>query len=100
MKFDYFNANTDVSNEALGRLKDEMNKMKEEVINASGLLQNRKEKLLVLSESADNLSSSSSNYYKSSKKVKKAECMKKVKIYGAIAVAVIVIILLLILIFG
>ena len=99
MKFDYFNANTDVSNEALGQLKEEMNKMKDEVINASGLLQNRGEKLQVLSENADALSSASNNYYKSSKKVKRAECMKKVKIYGAIAVAVIIIIIFLILIF-
>ena len=99
MKFDYFNANTDVSNEALGRLKDEVNKMKDEVIEASGLLQNRGEKLQVLSESADALSSASNNYYKSSKKVKRAECMKKVKIYGAIGVAVIILIIFLILIF-
>ena len=41
MKFDYFNANTDVSNEALGQLKEEMNKMKDEVLNASGLLDER-----------------------------------------------------------
>ena len=100
MKFDYFNANTDVSNEALEQLKEHMNKMKDEVINASGLLQNRGEKLQVLSENADALSSASNNYYKSSKKVKRAECMKKVKIYGAIAVAVIIIIILLILIFN
>ena len=93
-------ANIDVSNEALGQLKEEMNKMKDEVINASGLLQNRGEKLQVLSENADALSSASNNYYKSSKKVKRAECMKKVKIYGAIAVAVIIIIILLILIFN
>ena len=100
MKFDYFNANTDVSNETLEQLKEHMNKMKDEVINASGLLQNRGEKLQVLSENADALSSASNNYYKSSKKVKRAECMKKVKIYGAIAVAVIIIIILLILIFN
>ena len=95
MKFDYFNANTDVSNEALGQLKDEMCKMKDEVLNASGLLNNRGEKLQVLDEKADALSSASNNYYKSSKRVKRAECMKRVKYYVAIGVAIIIILLLL-----
>ena len=95
MKFDYFNANTDVSNEALGQLKDEMCKMKDEVLNASGLLNNRGEKLQVLDEKADALSSSSNNYYKSSKRVKRAECMKKVKIYAGIGLAILIILLLL-----
>ena len=95
MKFDYFNANTDVSNEALGQLKDEMCKMKDEVLNASGLLNNKGEKLQVLDEKADALSSASNNYYKSSKRVKRAECMKRVKYYVAIGVAIIIILLLL-----
>ena len=95
MKFDYFNANTDVSNEALGQLKDEMCKMKDEVLNASGLLNNRGEKLQVLDEKADALSSASNNYYKSSKRVKRAECMKRVKYYVAIGIAIIVILILL-----
>ena len=92
MKFDYFNANTDVSNEALGQLKDEMCKMKDEVLNASGLLNNRGEKLQVLDEKADALSSASNNYYKSSKRVKRAELMKKIKIYAGIACVVLIII--------
>ena len=95
MKFDYFNANTDISNEALGQLKDEMCKMKDEVLNASGLLNNRGEKLQVLDEKADALSSASNNYYKSSKRVKRAECMKRVKYYVAIGIAIIVILILL-----
>lgn len=95
MKFDYFNANTDVSNEALGQLKDEMNKMKEEVLNASGLLDERGEKLQVLDEKADGLSRASNNYYKNSKKVKRAELMKKLKLYGAIALVVIILIVIL-----
>ena len=95
MKFDYFNANTDVSNEKIGQLKDEMCKMKDEVLNASGLLNNRGEKLQVLDEKADALSSASNNYYKSSKRVKRAECMKRVKYYVAIGVAIIIILLLL-----
>ena len=95
MKFDYFNANTDVSNEKIGQLKDEMCKMKDEVLNASGLLNNRGEKLLVLDEKADALSSSSNNYYKSSKRVKRAELMKRLKIYAGIGCAILVILIIL-----
>ena len=98
MKFDYFNANTDVSNEALGQLKDEMCKMKDEVLNASGLLNKRGEQLQVLDEKADALSSSSNNYYKNAKKVKRAELMKKIKLYGGIACVVLIIIIILYLI--
>ena len=96
MKFDYFNANQDVSEERIGRLKDEVCKMKDEVLNASGLLNNRGEKLKVLEDSADRLSNASSNFYKQSKRVRRAELMKKIKLYGGIAVAVIVIILIII----
>ena len=95
MKFDYFNANTDVSNEKIGQLKDEMCKMKDEVLNASGLLNNRGEKLQVLDEKADALSSSSNNYYKSSKRVKRAELMKRLKIYAGIGCAILVILIIL-----
>ena len=98
MKFDYFNANTDVSNESLGQLKDEMCKMKDEVLNASGLLNNRGEKLQVLNQKADALSSSSNNYYKSSKKVKRAELIKRFKIYTAIGIAIFLVIFIIYLI--
>ena len=96
MKFDYFNANTDISNETIGKLKDEVNRMKDEVLNASGLLDNRGEKLKVLDEKSDALSTSSHNYYKSSKKVKRAEWMKRIKLYIAIGVAFLVIIIIII----
>ena len=99
MKFDYFNANTDVSNEALGQLKEEMNKMKDEVLNASGLLDERGEKLQVLDEKADGLSRASNSYYKNSKKVKRAELMKKLQLYGGIALVIIIAIVILYFIF-
>ena len=76
-----------------------MNKKKYELINSEGLLENRGEKLQVLSENANVLSKDSSNYYKSLNRVKKAECRRKVIIYGAISVALIIIIIVLILIF-
>jgi len=93
MKFDYFNTNQDVSNEALGQLKDEMSKMKDEVLNASGLLNERGEKMTVLDEKAETLSRSSNNFYQQSKRVKRAELMKKIYLYGGITLGVLIIIL-------
>ena len=93
MKFDYFNANQDVSNETLGQLKDEMSKMKDEVLNASGLLNERGEKMKVLDEKADSLSRSSNNFYQQSKRVRRAELMKKIYLYGGITLGVLLIIL-------
>ena len=93
MKFDYFNTNQDVSNEALGQLKDEMSKMKNEVLNASGLLNERGEKMTVLDEKAETLSRSSNNFYQQSKRVKRAELMKKIYLYGGITLGVLIIIL-------
>jgi len=93
MKFDYFNTNQDVSNETLGHLKDEMSKMKDEVLNASGLLNERGEKMKVLDEKADSLSRSSNNFYQQSKRVRRAELMKKIYLYGGISIGIIAIIL-------
>ena len=96
MKFDYFNENKDVSDERLGNLKDEMNKMKDEVINASGLLDERGAKIKVLDEKSDSLSRDSNTFYRQSKRVRRAELMKKIKIYLAIGCAVILILYILI----
>ena len=96
MKFDYFNANQDVSNESLGQLKDEMSKMKDEVLNASGLLNERGEKMKILDEKADSLSRSSNNFYQQSKRVRRAEMMKKLQLYGGIACAVLIVIYIII----
>lgn len=96
MKFDYFNANKDVSNESIGLLKEELNKMKDEVLNASGLLEERGTKIKVLDEKSDALSRDSNTFYRQSKRVKRAELMKKIKIYAAIGCAVLVILYFLI----
>ena len=98
MKFDYFNANQDVSNEALGQLKDEMSKMKDEVLNASGLLNERGDKMKVLDEKADSLSRSSNNFYQQSKRVRRAELMKKISMWGGLALILLIIIIIIIVI--
>lgn len=91
MKFDYFNSNTDITSEATGKLKDEMSKMKDQVVSASGLLNDRGEKIQVIAKKAENLTSDSNTFYKNAKRVRRAECMKKVKLYGGIAAALIII---------
>ena len=96
MKFEYFNENKDVSDDKLEKLKNEMGKMKDEILEASGLLSERGEKIQVLDEKADILSRDSNTYYIQSKRVKKAELMKKIKYYIGIAVLVLLIIYLII----
>ena len=85
-------SNKDVSNEALGRLKDEMNKMKDEVVEASGLLNERSDKIKVLDDKADTLSRDSNTFYRQSKRVRRVELMKKLKLYGGIACAILLLI--------
>ena len=96
MKFDYFNENSDISNESIGRIKDEMSKMKDEVLNASGLLDERGGKIEILGEKSDNLSKGSNAFYKNAKRVRKAEMMKKIKLYAAIVCVILLIIYIII----
>jgi len=96
MKYDYYNEHPDTSNEAIDNLKEELNKMKDEVVAASGLLDQRGDKLQVLDEKAEALSKSSNNFYQQSKRVRRAELMKKLKLYGGIACAVLIILYFLI----
>ena len=96
MKFDYFNANQDVSDESIGRLKEQLSQFKDEVLDASGLLNARGEKIKVLDEKADSLSRDSSNFYNQSKRVKRAELMRKFKLYAAIIGVILLIIYIII----
>lgn len=86
LKFEYFNENKDVTDDKLGQLKDEMAAMKDEVLNASGLLDERGDKIKILDEKADVLSRDSSTYYRQSKRVRQAEFWKKIKLYIGIGV--------------
>ena len=80
MKFYYFKVNKNVLKKSLGALKEEKNKMKDEVLNASGLLDERGSNIKVLDENSDPLSRDSNTFYRQSKIVRKAELMKKIKI--------------------
>lgn len=96
MKFDYFNANKDITDEGLGQLKDELSKMKDEVLNASGLLDERGEKINILDDKANDLERSSNVFYNKAKEVKRAELIRKFKLYGGIACAVLILIYIII----
>ena len=96
MKFDYFNENSDISNESIGRIKDEMSKMKDEVLSASGLLDERGGNIEILGKKSDNLSNNSNTFYKNASRVRKAEMMKKIKLYAAIVCVILLIIYIII----
>ena len=96
LKFEYFNENKDVSDDKLEKLKNEMAMMKDEIFEASGLLNDRGEKIKVLDEKADMLSRDSNTYYLQSKRVKRAEFMRKVKLYIALAIVILLIIYIII----
>ena len=99
LKFDYFNEHKDITDDKLDQLKEQMSLMKDEILNASGLLDNRGDKIKVLDDKADILSRDSNIYYRQSKRVKKAELKKKIKLIAGISVACLIIIYLLISLF-
>ena len=95
MKYNFFNEHPEASTESIGRLTDEMNQFKDDITKASGLLDERSEKLEVLSVKSEQLKGSSNSYYKSSKRVRRAELMKKIKMYAIIACSILLIIYIL-----
>ena len=95
LKYNFFNEHPDASSESIGRLTDEMNQYKDDITKASGLLDERSEKLEVLSVKSDQLKGTSNSYYKSSKRVRRAELLKKIKMYALIGCAIFLIIYIL-----
>ena len=92
LKFEKFNSNKEIVDERMENLKENLNLMKEEILNASGLLDNRGDKIRVLGEKADTLSRDSNTYYRQSKRVKQHEQCKRIKMIAGITVAVLIII--------
>ena len=92
MKYQFFNENTDVSSETVQNLKSEMMRMKDEVLQASGLLNQREEEINNMNQKAESLAMSSNDYKKGATLVKKKEQSKKVYlILGLILLALIII---------
>ena len=92
MKYEFFNENTEVSSEAVGNLKVEMMKMKDEVIEASGLLNQRAGTMDSMAMKAESLASSSENMRKAAKHVKRFERRKK--IYMCIAIILVLLLII------
>ena len=84
MKYEYFNENKDVVNESTQKLVDEIFKMKEDVLNASELLNERGEKMEKVKNKAEDLAEDSHKYKKVAIKVKKET--NKRKIYFTIGI--------------
>jgi len=97
-KITYYNENQEVSSKKISELKNHMDSLKTEVIKTAGLLDERGDKIKVLSDKSDTLLDSSNNYYRESIKVRKKECWNKYKLYIGIGVAVIVVIGIIVLI--
>ena len=66
--------------------------MNEEILNTSGLLDDRSGKIQILDKKADELTDNSRTYYRQSKRVKNAERWKKIKLYIGLGVAGLIII--------
>ena len=95
-KFEFFNENTEVTSEAIANLKEEMLRMKDEVIEASGLLNQRGGIMESVSEKAQSLVESSENFRARANQVKKAEKKKKILVCLGISLALLIIIYLII----
>ena len=96
LKFEYFNEHKEVTDDKLEQLRDDLALMKDEILNASGLLDDRGDKIKVLDDKADILSRDSNAYYRQSKRVRRAEQCKKIKLYVGISLFALVIIYLII----
>lgn len=96
LKFDYFNEHQESSGEAIDALRDQIQSMHEEILESSGLLNQRGDKMNSLDEKSEHLLKESNSYYKNSTKVRRAEFMKKIKYYAAIACAILLIIYIII----
>ena len=96
MKYEFFNENTEVSSEAVANLKVEMMRMKDEVIEASGLLNQRGGTMDTMAIKAESLAQSSESMKKGAIIVKKKEKRKKLLTCIGIGLAVLLILYIII----
>ena len=91
MKYEFFNENTEVSSEIVNNLKNEMIKMRNEVYEASGLLNERNDIVNTTNDKAQSLFQDSESHKKRAVKVKKTEKKKKILVIIGIIIAILVI---------
>ena len=99
MKYEFFNENPEFSSEAVANLKISMEKMKDEILEASGLLKERSNIIENMNQRADSLVKSSDGMRKATKHVKKKESKKKIYVCIGIILAILIVLYLLICMF-
>ena len=92
MKYEYFNTNTQVTSESLENLKNEMNKMKEEVFKANDQLMIRSEKVQEMENKANEMATESEHYKQGAIKVNKSSSKKKLCIFIALFITILIIV--------
>ena len=91
MSYEYYNENKDVLDESSNKLKEEIFKMKDDLLETYDLLDERGGKLAVVNDKAESLKEKSVQFHKAAKKVKKSEGHRKLYLIIGIIAAVIVI---------
>ena len=91
MKFNYYNENPDCPDEIIKKLQDEVNNMKDVVINSLELLNERGGKMDIVAEKANNMAEDSEAFKVKAKNVRKSESKRKILIILGLILAVLVI---------
>ena len=78
MKFEYFNENKEVVSELIQKFSDEIRRIKEDVLNASEILNERGDKVEKVNNKAEDLAETSHKYKRVAEKVKKETNKKKI----------------------
>ena len=92
MKYEFFNENTEVTSEALERLKRELEIMKDEVYKANEQLMIRSEKVNEMEKKAVKMEEDSQNLKQGAIKINKKESKRRICIYLSIILIILLII--------
>ena len=96
MKYEYFNKNTNVSSDTIGKLKQELTKMKEAVYDANEKLLIRGEKIDIMENKAIHLEGTAREYKQGAIKVRKSVSGRRICLYAGIIVLLLVIVYIII----
>lgn len=95
MKIDYYNKNKDTRTDNIGKLKDEVINVRDQLLKDDELLNQRGEKIQLIVQKADMLSQHSDNYYIKANSVKNKYLCQKIK-YTLIVVGIVLVLIYLI----
>ena len=91
-KFDFYEKNTEVTNDTLDELKNVMIKFKDELVNTAENLNEREERLIDIQGRTSDLLEQSNEYKMRATRVRKKECSKKTYLIIAIIVIILIIV--------